>query len=71
MAAELDLFSQQRLAGAAIFGALVGKTHAAGARQLGGGFQGGNGGICGGTAHGMASHRWILDDPDGRRSGER
>jgi hypothetical protein len=41
VAAKFDLFSQQRLAGAAIFGALVGKTKAAGARERCGGFQGG------------------------------
>jgi hypothetical protein len=37
MTAKLDLFRQQRLAGAAIFGALIGKPDASGARQFGGG----------------------------------
>jgi hypothetical protein len=48
VAAKFDLFCQQRLACAALFGALVGKLQAAGARELGGGIQGG-------TAHGMTS----------------
>src|ERR1700687_5257263 len=56
VAAKLDLFSQQRLAGAAIFGALVGKANVAGARQLGGRFQGGTAhGLEWGTAYGMTS----------------
>src|SRR6202790_4358106 len=60
MAAKLDLLRQQRLAGAAIFGALIGKTNVAGTRQLGGGFQGGTGmGLNGGTAHGMTSFRLV------------
>src|SRR6202022_4546777 len=64
VAAKLDLFSQQRLAGAAIFGALVGKTKAAGAREFGGGFQGGTAdGLECGTAHGMTSPRWISTRP--------
>jgi putative sigma-54 modulation protein len=53
----LDLFSQQLLAGAAIFGALVGKAHAVFACEFGGGFQGG-------TGHGRTS---ILVDLDTRR----
>jgi len=40
----------------AIFGALIGITKAAGAREFGGGFQGGTiSGFPGGTAHGMTS----------------
>jgi len=41
VAAKLDLLGQQRFTGTAIFGALVGKANATGARELGGGFQGG------------------------------
>src|SRR6202030_1822902 len=37
VAAKLDLFRQQRLAGTAIFGAFIGKPKIAGARELGGG----------------------------------
>src|ERR1700730_12154908 len=56
MAAQLDLLDQQRLAGAAIFGTLVGKTHAAGFRQLSGGFQGG-------TVHVMTSLSTVATRP--------
>src|ERR1700687_3232373 len=52
--AQLDLFSQQHLTGTAIFGALVGKTNATGACQVGGRFQGGTAhGFQRGTGHGM------------------
>ena len=54
MTAKLDLLSQQRLAGTAIFGAFVGIAKAAGFRELGGGFQGGTArGFQAGTAHGI------------------
>jgi hypothetical protein len=48
MTAKLDLLGEQRLAGAPIFRAFIGITNLAGARQLGGGFQGG-------TGHGITS----------------
>ena len=48
MAAKLDLLTQQRLAGATVFGALIGIANVTRARELGDGFQGG-------TAHGMTS----------------
>src|SRR5665213_3280995 len=64
MAAKLDLLGQQRLPGAAIFGALVGKTEVTGARQFGGGFQSG-------TAHVMTSAQRISIAPTGRRSSPR
>src|SRR5205085_430295 len=41
VAAQLDLFREKFLAGAAIFRALVGMADLVGARELGGGFQGG------------------------------
>jgi hypothetical protein len=39
MAAKLDLLGEQRLSGAAIFGALVGVVDFVGAREFGGGFR--------------------------------
>jgi len=55
MAAKLDLLSQQRLAGTAIFDALVGIAKATGFCEIGGGFQGGTAdGFRAGT-HGMTS----------------
>jgi hypothetical protein len=55
--AQLDLFSQQLLAGAAILGVLVGKAHAVATCEFSGGFQGG-------TGHDKTS---ILVDLDRRR----
>jgi hypothetical protein len=53
VAAKLDLRGKSRFSGAAIFGALVGKANATGARELGGGFQGGTAqGFWVGTSHG-------------------
>src|SRR5258706_12319594 len=68
--AKLDLLGQQRFAGAAVFGALVGKADATGPREFGGGFQGGTAlGFRCGTAHGMTSLRWSFMVPRIRRSG--
>ncbi len=51
--AQLDLLGQQRLAGTAILGAFVRKANATGAREFGGGLQGG-------IAHDMTSlGKWI------------
>jgi hypothetical protein len=56
VAAKLDLLGQQRLAGAAIFGTLVGKANITRAGQVGGGFQVGTArGFQAGTAHGVTS----------------